>query len=88
MTGAVPVVENNDGTVFTALLKTLLVRLAASRNDFLLLGMHESDPLHELIVKQAAATYVTRIYHVCWDDGEEVRVRLDKRPAYLELGCL
>ena len=36
----------------------------------------------------AAAEYRTRLFVVCWDDGEAYRGRLDARPPYLELGSL
>jgi hypothetical protein len=88
VTAVLPVVEHDDRSVFTALLDTLLDRLTATGHDFLLLGMHETDPLLELITNRAAVTYVTHVYHVCWTDGEALLGCLDDRPIYLELGCL
>ena len=88
LTAALPCVENNDAEVFRALLNTLLRRAAEGRYDYLLLGLHAADALLRLVVKQGTVSYVTWLYHVCWEDGEEFRSQLDDRPAYLELGCL
>lgn len=88
VTGILPVVENDDPEVFTALLETLLARLAASRQEYLLLGMHETDPLLKLVLHRATTSYLTHVYYVCWADGEAIRGGLDDRPPYLELGCL
>jgi len=85
---ALPVVENDDGEVFAALLKTLLARSSTRHCDYLLLGLHETDALLRLVTKRGTTSYITRLYHVCWEDGEELRSRLDGRPSYLELGCL
>ena len=55
---------------------------------YLLLGLHESDPLFLRASRWRARRYVTRLYLACWDDGEPLRKSLDGRPPYLELGCL
>ena len=78
----------HDREVFAALLKTLLARSSTRHGDYLLLGLHETDALLRLVTKRGTTSYITRLYHVCWEDGEELRSRLDGRPSYLELGCL
>ena len=88
VTGVLPVVENDDREVFAALLDTFVAQDAQGQHDYLLLGMHESDPLVKLAVQRATTTYVTHLYYVCWSDGDALRSRLDDRPPYLELGCL
>ena len=88
LTAALPCVENDDADVFGVLLNTLLARAAEGRFDYLLLGLHEKDALLRLVIKRGTVTYVTCLYHVSWDDGEDCWRRLDGRPAYLELGCL
>jgi hypothetical protein len=79
-----PVVENNDAGVFTALLESLPM----PGSDYLLLGLHERDPLMPLARRYAAAEYVTRVFVVCWHDGEAYRGQLDGRLPYLEAGSL
>jgi hypothetical protein len=88
VTGVLPVVENDDPNVFAVLLNTLLARLAARQQKYLLLGMHETDPLLKLVLHRATTSYLTHVYYVCWADGEAILRSLDDRPPYLELGCL
>ena len=58
------------------------------RGDYLLLGLHEDDPLLSAAKSFATHTYCTGLFYVCWEDGENLRHRIDQRPPYLELGCL
>ena len=85
---ALPCAENNDREVFGELLEALLARASVQDGEYVLLGMHETDPLLPLAKKRGTTSYVTRLYHACWKDGEELRNQLDSRPTYLELGCL
>jgi hypothetical protein len=86
--GVLPVVENNDRQVFAALLDTLLAMSRARGCDYLLIGLHETDALLPIVMQRGTTSYVTRVYYACWEDGEDMRTRLDGRPPYLELGCL
>jgi hypothetical protein len=83
---ALPLVADDDAAVFAALLGASLARCEEA--DYLLVGLHESDPLLSVLRHRRATWYTTRLFHVCWDDGEVVRQSLDGRPPYLELGCL
>jgi hypothetical protein len=74
--------------VFAALLTELRARAAGGPRDYLMLGLHESDPLLSVVRASGATWYDTRLYLVCWDDGEPMRKGLDGPPPYLELGCL
>jgi hypothetical protein len=87
LTAALPLVENDDPTVFAALLEALLARSRPDRG-YLLLGLHEADPLLAVVRAYRATWYTTRLYLVCWQDGEGLRAELDERPPYLELGSL
>jgi hypothetical protein len=91
ITAALPVVVNNELAVFRALLTHMLDELAGCRRDepqFVLLGLHERDALTPVAKQLATQVYYTRLYHVCWQDGEPLREKLDARPPYLELGSL
>ena len=88
LTAALPVVLNDDPGVVSALLEFLLQRAASGPCEFLVVGLHESDPLLPLFQPLQSACYLTRTYVVCWDDGEPLRAQFDDRPMYLELGCL
>jgi hypothetical protein len=82
-TAALPVVAGDDGEVFRA-----LVERATAGSTPLLIGLHEDDPLLDELRRYRATWYTTRLYLVCWDDGEELRAKLDGRVPYLELGSL
>ena len=88
LTAALPLVLDNDPAVMSALLRTLLARAATSPCEYLIVGLHESDPLLPLVQPFQSSCYLTRTYLVCWNDGESLRAQLDDRPIYLELGCL
>jgi hypothetical protein len=88
LTAALPVVAGDDPQVFG----TLLGRLRAARGggpwEYLLLGLHEADPLLQVARAFRPACYTTLLYLVCWEDGEGLRGSLGGRPPYLELGSL
>jgi hypothetical protein len=85
---AIPTVLDDDATVFDALLRTALDRAAGGPVNYLLVGLHETDPLLPASQRLGAKSYVTRVYLVSWEDGRAFRARLDRRPTYLELGFL
>lgn len=85
---AIPTVLDNDASVFESLLEVSLSRAAGGASDYLLVGLHEADPLWPAAKRRAIDTYVTRLYLVSWEDGPAFRARLDGRPLYLELGFL
>lgn len=86
--GALPVVMDNDLQVFETLVQSLMARSADGTYDYLLIGLHDSDPLFPIAKKYAVESYLTRLYLVVWDDDDDFRKQLDGRPLYLELGCL
>jgi hypothetical protein len=86
--GALPVVANHSSGVFRALVDELLRRAARCPYQYLLVGLHESDPLLPELQSRGATEYKTRLFLVCWEDGEPLRESLDGRPPYLELGSL
>jgi hypothetical protein len=88
LTAALPVTQDDDPAAFRALLEALLEKGAAGPCQYLLLGLHEADPLLAVARAYRAVWYTTRLYLVCWEDGEDLRAKLDGRPPYLELGSL
>jgi hypothetical protein len=86
LTVALPVVADDEPTVFAGLLEGLLARPGPW--EYVLLGLHESDLLIAVARRYQAVWYTTNLYLVCWDDGDELRASLDGRPPYLELGSL
>ncbi len=88
LTGATPVVKDDDDDVLAALIDYQTNFRVRAARPYLLLGLHEQDPLLAVAQTRQVTAYVTRLYHVCWDEGEPFRAGLDLRPPYLELGCL
>ena len=88
MTAVLPVVSDNDPDVFSALLNRLIAQAVTRPVDFLVIGLHESDPLVPLVQPYQARCYSTRTYIVCWDDGNPMRAQVGDKTMYLELGCL
>ncbi|MBC8356195.1 MAG: hypothetical protein H8E66_29815 [Planctomycetes bacterium] len=88
LTAALCVVSDDDPAIFRALLENLHTRAATGPDDFLVMGLHESDPLFPLVQPYQLACYLTRTYLVCWDEGEPLLAQMDGRSTYLELGCL
>lgn len=88
LVGTLFVVENNDPAVCEALLENLMMRRSSEPCEYLLVGLHETDPLLPIVQRWEMTRYTTRLHLVCWNDGEELRQSLDGRPPYLELGAL
>jgi hypothetical protein len=88
LVAALPVVAEDNPEIFAALLRALLGHPAAGAYPHLLLGFHESDPLLAVARHHPSTWYTTRLYLVCWEDGEPRRSRLENRAPYLELGSL
>jgi hypothetical protein len=91
LTVALPAIVSDEagvGHVFRAMLSTLEHGRRTSPHDYLVIGMHERDPCWPALSKLRPRCYTTRLYLVCWEDGEAFRATLDDRVPYLELGCL
>jgi hypothetical protein len=88
LTAAIPVVADDDPEVFLALVRAVLARASGGEHHYLMLGMHERDPLLPAARRLGGRTYTGRLYLACWDDGEALREQVDDRPPYMELGCM
>jgi hypothetical protein len=85
---ALPLVAGDEPNIFQELLGALVRRASGGPWEYLLVGMHESDPLLAATRRYPAEWYTTNLYLACWEDGEPYRQSLDARPRYLELGSL
>lgn len=85
---ALATIENNDPFVFRSLINTLADHYSDGKYDFLMIGLHETNPLLETVAPRATVQYKTQVFHVCWSDGASFRRSLDDRPPWYELGCL
>ena len=81
-------VDDNDPRIFRALLREIHNEAIQKEYNYFLVGLHSLDPLLEVVDEYQHITYNSRLYVVCWDDGEEFCKRLDGRIPYLELGTL
>lgn len=86
--GALPTVADDDPQTFQSLVDAALDKAAASDATHLLLGLHGDDPLLASLGSRRVRRYVTRLFAVGWEDGDQVRSCLDGRSPYLELGSL
>lgn len=85
---ALPLVADDDPTIFTALLQKILGNPHPQTDDFLLVGLHDSDPLLPVLQQTPARWYNTNLYLVYWPNDKPPTSLLDGRPLYLELGGL
>jgi len=85
---ALPVVADDDRAVFAVLVSAAARRTASLSVPYLLVGLHETDPLLPEVRRRAIASYVTRLYYVCWPDTDVDLQALGARVPYLELGTL
>ncbi|MBI5872586.1 MAG: hypothetical protein HZB36_00360 [Candidatus Omnitrophica bacterium] len=82
-------IDSNDMEIFRALLRTIYNDAVNSNYDYLLVGLHESDPLLRAIKEDYRfIKYSSRVFVVCWDDGVDLFNKLDNRIPYLELATL
>ena len=85
--GALPVVAEDDASIFAALLEALRHQAAGGPWTHVLVGLHEADPLLRVAQRYQAACYVTKLFLVSWAD-ESCRGLQNGRIPYLELGSL
>jgi hypothetical protein len=88
LTAAIPVVADDDGEVFLGLVRAVLAKASGGGQQYLMLGLHERDPLLPAARSFGGRKYAGRLYLACWEDGEELRRSLDDRVPYMEPGCM
>jgi hypothetical protein len=81
-------IDDDDLDVFGALLGSIQRHAAAEGYDYLMVGLHERDPLLAAARQFPHRDYVSRLYVVYWEDGTEACRSLDSRVPYLELALL
>lgn len=80
-------IKDDDRDIFASLLNAIAERY---ENSFscMTAGLHQCDPLSDVLRRYKSIPYYSRVYVVCWGDGEADFSRLDTRVPYLELGAL
>lgn len=81
-------IESNDIEIFRALLREVYNSHVGTSYSYFLVGLHSRDPLLRALEEYRRIEYKTRIYVVCWEDGEGIYKKLDDRIPYLEVGTL
>jgi hypothetical protein len=80
-------IKGNDADIFASLINTITSE-RENKYSFMMAGFHEKDPLLDILQKHKGISYSSRVYIVCWENGEKDRNQLDSRIPYLELGAL
>jgi hypothetical protein len=88
LTAALLLVVEDDPQVFVSLMRGLLDQARSRSADYVLIGLHETDPLWPLAKAFGGTCYTTHLFIVCWEDGEPDFRGLDRKIPYLELGSL
>lgn len=82
-------INHDDLTVFRALLEQMCYKAFTAGGHFLLIGMHERDPLNAAMHLFFSFKYRSRIYLTAWDDGIDFCRDLDgSRVPHLESATL
>jgi hypothetical protein len=81
-------VEDDDVSVFRALLRALYRDAVAGDAMFALTSLHQEDPLRAALEDYSLTPFSARIYCVCFSDGESGFGNLDNRVPYLEAATL
>jgi hypothetical protein len=81
-------VDDDDVSVFGALLRTLYRDAVAGDAMFALTSLHQEDPLREALEDYSLTPFCAQIYCVCYPDGERAFGTLDGRVPYMEAATL
>ena len=81
-------VARNDPRIFQVLLQSAYNLAAQRAYAFLIVGLSVRDPLLAIARRYAHITYRSRLYLVCWQDGEDFHERLDSRVPYVDVATL
>jgi hypothetical protein len=81
-------VDDDDVSVFRALVRALYRDAVAGDAMFALTSLHQEDPLRAALEDYSLTPFSARIYCVCYSDGESGFGILDNRVPYLEAATL
>ncbi len=74
--------------VSTALLREAAGEFLNKGYDFMMIGLHENDPLNKSVAVFPNLKIGSRVYVACWPDGDRDFQGLDSRIPYIELATL
>lgn len=82
------VIKNNDRDIFNYLLKSAILRCRDGGFDHLMLGLHSSDSLNEVITGFKHISFRSRLYLVSWRQDNKEPIKFNNRPLYLDVSSL
>jgi hypothetical protein len=81
-------VDDDDVAVFRALLRRLYNDAVGGELPYVLLSLHQRDPLAAALDDYATIPFAGRLFCVCFRDGEPMYHDLDARVPYVEVATL
>jgi hypothetical protein len=81
-------VENDNPTIFTALLAEVYHLAYQRGHTYLMLGLMEHDPLLRAALTYPHITYRSRLYTVTWEKDGAFHDKVDQRIPHIEIACL
>jgi len=81
-------VDHDDLAVGRALLRQLYNDAVRQGYDYLLIGLHERDPLVHLLDGYQRVPFIARLFCVYFEDGKAAFEQLDDRVPYIEIAML
>ncbi len=81
-------VQDDDKVVFESLLDKVRGSNRNRGNDYVLVGMHEDNPLSSVLQKLHPITYHSRFFTVFWEDGRQFYEALDGRTPHVEVSSM
>lgn len=85
---ALVAVEDNDRELFAALLRYLYLDRRRSGWHYFIAGLHERDPLAQVLADYRRIKTAGRLYIVHYDEDAAAYERLDDRVPFVEIGAI
>ena len=71
-------IDNDDAHIFAALLRAIYNHNLERGYSYFVIGLAEMNPLSTVVKPYRPLTYVSQLYLVTWDDGQELIEAVDK----------
>jgi len=81
-------IDNDDPEVFPALLRELYNYNLERSYRYFMIGLAQSSPLRSVVEGYRPLTYVSQLYLVGWEDGQDAIARVDERVPAPEIAVL
>jgi hypothetical protein len=71
-------IDNDDPVIFAALLQALYQHNREHGYDYFMVGLAESNPLRAIAEAHRPLTYISQLYLVTWDGGQDALASVDQ----------